>query len=161
MKGSIIGSFRKYYTEVIEIIDLFEKIGISIISPKKSKVINPNEEFVLFETDNIKHKPVEIQLIALHRILRSDFVYVFSPDGYIGRTTCYEIGRIVERKIPLYFSELPKDLPIFMPSNSIWNPTEFVQYLSIHNKLPKIPITNPIELAEKLHIDLFLNNYHE
>lgn len=161
MKGSIIGSFRKYYTEVKEIIDLLENIGILVLSPKKSNVINPDEEFVLFETDHKNHTPVEIQLIALHRILRFDFVYVFSPNGYIGRTTSYEIGRVVERKLPLYFSESPKDLPLFIPSNSIWSPKEFVKYLSTNNKLPKLSVANSNGLAEKLHIDLFLNNYYE
>ena len=126
--ASIIGSFRKYYNIVKEVISVFEKNGITILSPKFSNIIDLNVEFVLFETDDPNLNEVEIELIALHRILRSDFVYVCNPNGYIGRTTCYEIGRIAERRMPLFFMEKPRDLPIYLISNCIYSPEELITY---------------------------------
>ncbi|BAY96422.1 hypothetical protein NIES37_03550 [Tolypothrix tenuis PCC 7101] len=161
MQGSIIGSFRKYYREIRGVIDLFESAGIFILSPKKSQVINPDEEFILLESDDLNYSPVEIQLIAFHRILRSSFVYTFCPNGYIGRTTAYEIGRVVERKIKLFFSEAPKDLPIFLPQNSIWSPKDFSKYFLTNGKLPETLEAGSKALSEKLHNDLFLGKYQD
>lgn len=161
MEGSIIGSFRKYYSTVLNIIEVFENTGISILSPRKSNIVDPDEEFIILASDNPHHNAIEIQLIALHRILRSDFVYVYSPEGYIGRTTCYEIGRIVERKIPLYFSSPPRDLPIYLHSNMIWSPEDFINHLKRYQSLPEIGKSDSIDFAGQLHNDLFRKNYYE
>jgi hypothetical protein len=161
MTGSIIGSFRKHYNYVKSIIDLFEEAGIIILSPKRSNILNPNVEFVIFHSDNPNYCPEEIQLIALHRILRSDFVYVCNPDVYVGRTTCYEIGRVVERKIPLFFNNVPEDLPIFIPQKSIITPESLVEYYLEHGKLPDLHGSLSTNFAEQLNKDLILGNYHE
>jgi hypothetical protein len=54
----------------------------------------------------------ETQSRTLGRIIAADLTFVTAPNGYIGRTTCYEIGRLVQARRPLFFSERPKDLPI-------------------------------------------------
>lgn len=161
MEGSIIGSFRKYYTEIVQIIELFQETGISILSPRESQVIDPKEEFVLLCVDDRSLVPVEIQLIAFHRILRSDFVYVWDPQGYVGLTTCYEIGRITERGIPLFFSEFPKDLPIFMPQNAIWKPEDLASFVAANGNLPKLFGTLSTGFARQLHNGIFVGRYYE
>lgn len=161
MKVSVIGSFRKYYDDIVKIIELFEKNHIDVLSPKISEIIDPKQEFVLLKCDNERHTPIDIQLIAFHRILRSDFVYALCPNGYIGRTTCYEIGRIVERKIPLYFSELPKDLPIYIPELSIISPKEFISYYNKHKVIPKNIDIDDTSFTKKLHNDLYRGEYYD
>lgn len=135
---SIIGSFRKFYPEVLESIRLFEKCDLRVLSPQKSYIVNTSEEFVRFESDPPGFADAEIQLEALRGILGSDFVFVVSPKGYIGRTTCYEIGRIHERAIPLFFSEVPLDLPIFVPSSTVMSAMEVVDFIAETNRLPHI-----------------------
>lgn len=113
MTGCIIGSFRKYYQDIVSIIELFEQSGIRILSPKISHIINPDEEFVVLASDDAKLTKEQIQAKVFENERKADFVYVWDPDGYIGRTTCYEIGRIVERgDKPIYYKERPKDIPI-------------------------------------------------
>jgi hypothetical protein len=138
MQASIIGSFRKYYSDVKRIVLLFNQSGVNVLSPRMSFVINPNDEFVFLNSDNPKYDSIEIQLIALHRILMSDFVYVFTSNGYIGRTTCYEIGRVIERAIPIYYNSIPKDLPIFIPEGSIIEPDELALTIRETGRLPEI-----------------------
>ncbi|MBF0450681.1 MAG: hypothetical protein HQK75_08280 [Candidatus Magnetomorum sp.] len=161
MQGSIIGSFRKYYQEVLAFIQKMEKAGITILSPQKSSIVDPEVDFVIFESDNPDHCYEEIQLIALHRILRSDFVYVCNPNGYIGRTTCYEIGRVVERNIPLYFSEAPVDLPIYLPNNAVISNKDFIDYYARYKKLPVHNGSMSTAFAEQLNKDLFLGQYYD
>jgi hypothetical protein len=158
---SIIGSFRKHYGEVALLIEAFESCNVQVLSPKRSSIVNPLEKFVRLQTDNPRFEPVEIQLIALHRILRSSFVYVLCPAGYVGKTTCYEIGRIHERGIPLYFSERPDDLPIAVPVSTISNPEKIVQYLAQHKTVPPIIATEIPENVRVLQSRLQREEYVE
>ena len=129
MKISIIGSFRKYYEEIKDVILLFGKNGIEILSPKYSEITHAIEDFVIFATDNIDLSPAEIQTETLNRILKSDIVYVFNPEGYVGRTTCYEIGVIRTTTIPLIFLQKPKDLPIMVHNSEIMKPSKLIYTL--------------------------------
>lgn len=122
---SIIGSFRKHYNEVVRIVNVLRKIGLNVASPNGSKVCNSVEAFVIFETDNQEFTPEEIQMITLEKILNSDAVYVCNPKGYVGKTTCYEIGFCYSRNKPLYFLEKPKDLPMPVDEEQIRSPEEF------------------------------------
>jgi hypothetical protein len=45
-----------------------------------------------------------------------------APNGYVGRTTCYEIGRLVQAARPVYFSDPPDDLPLFVPQSHVLTP---------------------------------------
>lgn len=158
---SIIGSFRKYYSQVVSLIESLEVCHIQVLSPTRSSIVDPQEWFVRLRTDNPRHGPVEIQLIALHRILRSNFIYVVCPTGYIGRTTCYEIGRIHERGIPLYFSDYPEDLPIAVATSSVISPEQFTQYLQQYQCLPAISATDISQETHELQIRLRQGEYVE
>lgn len=161
MNCSIIGSFRKYYHQISLTIELFENNGIHILSPKQSTILNPQDEFVIFESDDENYLPEEIELIALHRILRSDFVYVYNPNGYIGRTTAYEIGRVTEKVIPIFFKEMPKDLPIFLKKNSIITPDLLANFYKIYKNLPDLNDSMSTEFAKILNNNLTLGEYYE
>lgn len=100
-------------------------MGINVASPSGAKVCDSIEEFVIFETDNPEFTPEEIQMITLEKILNSDAVYVCDPKGYVGKTTCYEIGFCYSRNKPLYFLERPKDLPMPVDEEQILSPEEF------------------------------------
>jgi hypothetical protein len=116
---SIIGSFRKHFPEALLARRDFESVGIDVLSPWEAEIVDPSAAFVRLGTDSSDHSDVRIQLIALHRILRSELVYVVDPGGYVGPTTAYEIGRVVDWKIPLYFSDHPRDLPILVSDEMI------------------------------------------
>jgi hypothetical protein len=133
---SIIGSFRQYYAQATLAVEEFESLGIHVRSPVVSRIVNPGDEFARFETDPPQSSDQLIQAMTLDRILGSDLVYVVAPGGYVGRTTCYELGRVHERSIPVYFSAPPRDLPIEVPPGSV---------LSVHDLVRKI--MGPARLA--------------
>lgn len=159
MHTSIIGSFRKYYGGVVSLINRFAAAGVVVLSPKASDIIDPTAEFVVLRSDDPNHRDEEIELIALHRILRSDFVYVWNPEGYLGRTTCYEIGRIAERQIPLYFLEPPRDLPIIVPGNSIESPDGIIASIRQTGAPPPFDWTCVPEFGLHLHDGLLNRKY--
>lgn len=116
---SVIGSFRQHYPEVALAVREFESLGITVRSPVVSRIVNPGDSYVRFETDPPDSSDELIQAQTLGKILGSDAAYVVAPLGYVGRTTCYELGRVQERSIPVYFSAVPRDLPIVVPPGSV------------------------------------------
>lgn len=122
---AVIGSFRQYYDEVVRTIKILQNMGLNVTSPKGAKITNSIEQFVIFETDNPEYTPEEIQMITLEKILSADAVYVCNPYGYVGKTTCYEIGFCYSRNKPLYFKELPIDLPMPVQNEQIVTPEQF------------------------------------
>ena len=159
MKGCIIGSFRKYYNDIVNAIRLFNEAKIEILSPKVSKIIDPNKEFVILESDDEHLLNEDIQLMVFHRAFRSDFTYVWNPKGYVGKTTCYEIGKLEERNIPVYYLERPVDIPIYVSQSSIITIKQFIDTVKKTGKIPVIDFDGS-ELTKTLINDLKNNNFH-
>ena len=118
---SIIGSFRKpdHYEVIKKAIFTFQKAGLIVLSPRGSSISKSVDRFVVFESDDQNLVPWEIQMITLDKIIHSDVVFVCNVNGYIGRTTCYEIGFCLSRRKPLYFLNMPVDLPILVSPDRI------------------------------------------
>ena len=123
---AIIGSFRQHYEQVLEAWQTFVAAGLIVTSPKGDPIVMPGIPFVRFTSDNEKHSDPMVQTIALHRIMSASFTYVVAPDGYVGRTTCYEIGRLLQAGLPVYFSQIPEDLPLRVPPAHLASPAELV-----------------------------------
>lgn len=128
-KVAVIGSFRKYYSEILNIINIFKKAGLYVLAPKESYINGKIGNFVIFESDRKDFSPAEIQMITLDKIIKADMVYVYNPDGYVGKTTCYEIGFCFSKKKPIYFFDYPDDLPIPVIKNKqVLKPEEFANF---------------------------------
>ena len=123
---SLIGSFRQHYQEVRKSAEIFAAAGITVKSPPISRIIDQGQEFVRFESDPPLISDHAIQAATLEKIFTSDFVYVVNPDGYIGRATAYELGRVHERGMAVYYAESPKDLLVEVPDGTVLSPHELV-----------------------------------
>jgi len=126
---SLIGSFRQHYEEVRQAAAIFTAAGITVRSPPMSRIVDPRQEFVRFESDSTLESDHAIQAATLAKIFSSDFVYVVNPNGYIGRTTAYELGRIHERGMAVYYAEPPKDLLVDVPDGTVVSAHELVAAL--------------------------------
>lgn len=134
---AIIGSFRQHYGAVLEAIELFKEAGWSVCSPAGTKVVEPGIDFVRFETDQPDLSDAEIQAVTLENIFAADLTFVVAPGGYVGRTTCYEIGRLLQARRPVVFSEHPRDLPVGVPEEHV--ATARLAACSFKNQRPDWP----------------------
>lgn len=130
MNITIIGSFRKYYKDICNVIDIFEENKINVLSPKKSYITDEKDGFVILDSDQKGLKPYIIQEHVFVNISNSNFIYVWNPNGYLGNSTCFEIGKIMEMKKPLFFKEIPKDLPIQVTPFMVKNVKDFIDYVN-------------------------------
>lgn len=126
-KIALIGSFKQFYREIQSVFDFFVSKGLLITSPAGTEITRPDIPFVRFTSDNPDLSDEMIQTVTLKRIFSSDLVYVVAPNGYIGRTTCYEVGRMIQAMKPIYFSEQPQDLPIKIPDSHILSPLDMIE----------------------------------
>lgn len=133
---SIIGSFRRHYQDVLVAWLEFRSAGWKVTSPLGSPVILEGIPFVRFETDEPSWDDPTVQTVALHRILRARLTYVVAPAGYVGRTTCYELGRILQANQPVYFSAPPIDLPLAVPMDHVRAPGQLVELLAMEQPMP-------------------------
>jgi len=133
---AIIGSFQKYYNDVVSLIDFLTDQGLFVISPKRSAVVNKIDDFVILRTDNKEFTPVEIQMITTEKILNADVIYVYNPDGYVGKTTCYELGFFLSRFFPIYFYTTPIDLPMPVSKKQILPPEAFAELVKNERYAP-------------------------
>jgi hypothetical protein len=154
---AIIGSFRQQYEQVLGDWHTFTDSGLVVTSPKGAPIVEPGIDFVRFESDNPDLTDDQIEQIALHRILRADFVYAELPDGYIGRTTCLEIGRVLDRNRPLYFSERPADLPIEVPETHVAKAAELVA--RFRKEMPRPLVEALTGVSRELEQNLVEGNY--
>jgi hypothetical protein len=140
---SLIGSFRRHYEEVRKTAEVFAKAGMIVKSPPLSRIVDLEQEFVRFESDPRWASDYEIQAATLEKIFSSDVVYVVNPDGYIGRSTAYELGRIHERGMAVYYAEPPpKDLLIKAHEGTVLSAHELVEGI-VGGRIQTKPIRRP------------------
>ncbi|MFH0714594.1 MAG: hypothetical protein V1847_02365 [Candidatus Diapherotrites archaeon] len=112
VKCVIIGSFHHFYQEVVYAREDFEALGVEVLSPEKSHVLDPKEDFIILGSDPEKFSIREIEDVVLDKIPKSDFVYLVNPDGYTGKTASFEIGAAVAGQVPVFAKSVPDDVLI-------------------------------------------------
>ena len=123
---SLIGSFRRHYEAVREAAKIFTAAGITVKSPAISRVLDTAREFVRFESDPIQMSDREIQAATMAKIFSSDLVYVVNPGGYVGTLTAWELGRVQERGMAVYYAEPPTEHLGEVPDGTVLSPDELV-----------------------------------
>jgi len=108
LKTTICGSF-KFLKEIDEAIRECQGYGIEVLSPRGTKIIGENEEFLLLEGDrNTAIKRVEDR--HLRCIKESDFVLLICPNGYFGVSCAFEIGAALASRVPVFVMNAPSRL---------------------------------------------------
>ncbi len=119
----ISGSFRRYFDGISETVKAFEALGIDVLSPKASKVINPGEEFAVLETDDTDD-PKTLEQRHLDAIAAADALYLYDPDGYIGDSSKMELGWAIALGKPVFCKELVADSTLKFFCGTVATPEE-------------------------------------
>ncbi|MGH9199650.1 MAG: hypothetical protein ACRD2A_00245 [Vicinamibacterales bacterium] len=108
---TVSGSFHRFMLEIERVVQEFTARGVRILSPAHPKVVDHLGEFLFVASDRVR----SIRLVQdrhLTSIAESDFVWLVSPDGYVGQSAAMEIGFAVARGIPVLSTVLPTDLTL-------------------------------------------------
>lgn len=96
----IIGSFRKCFREIIELRKELERLQIKVLSPKDCTIINPDDEFVIFQSDVTSDQKF-LQDAVFSKIRYSTFVILANFNDYIGRAATLEMGYAIAHGISI------------------------------------------------------------
>lgn len=147
----ISGSFRRYFDGISETGRAFEALGIDVLSPKASKVINPGEEFAVLETDDTDD-PKTLEQRHLDAIAVADALYLYDPDGYIGDSSKMELGWAIALGKPVFCKELVADSTLKFFCGTVATPEEVKTALVSRSPLEAINKHSSVDaLQEYIH----------
>ena len=129
-KHSIVisGSFRRHFDGIKKTVEFFELLGVNVISPKASKIINPGEEFAIIETDDTNDKQT-LEQRHLDAITNADALYLYDPDGYIDDSSKMELGWAIALGKQVFCKELISDSTLKFFCGEIASPKQVVEKL--------------------------------
>lgn len=113
----ISGSYRKHLNIIVQLKQWLEEEGINVLSPSGDIAMNPDEDFVILDTDPIDH-PELLQSSVFAKIRCSTFLVVANPEGYLGNAAILEIGYAIATGIKIFSLE-PIDDPNIAPYCSL------------------------------------------
>lgn len=139
MKISIVisGLFRRYFDGISETVKAFESLGIDVLSPKASKVVNPGEEFAVLETDDT-NDPKTLEQRHLDAITAADALYLYDLDGHIGDSSKMELGWAIALGKPVFCKELVADSTFKFFCGTVATPEEVKTALANRSPLETI-----------------------
>ena len=124
----ISGSFQKHFSVIKNAIEKLNYLGIEVLSPKMSEIINPGEDFVILTTDVIKD-PKELEEAHLENIRKADALYIVNPGGYIGLLAAMELGWARAFSKPVFAQETPQDVTLKQFVDGICEVEDIEKYL--------------------------------
>lgn len=133
----ISGSFLRSFQGISETVRTFESLGVEVLSPKASRVINPGEEFAVLETDDTSD-PQKLEQRHLDAITAADALYLYDPEGYIGDSSKMELGWAVALGKPVFCKDLVADSTLKFFCGSIATPEQVRDALDSRSPIESI-----------------------
>ncbi|GAB4192594.1 MAG: hypothetical protein Tsb0015_14860 [Simkaniaceae bacterium] len=104
----ISGSFRKHLDKIYQLKKILENLGLNVLSPQGCSAVNPEEEFVILDSDPI-NSPELLQSSVFAKIRCSTMLIVANFDGYLGSAAILEIGYAIAIGIKVFVLEEIQD----------------------------------------------------
>jgi len=138
MKCILHGSFRKNFDLIKDVYNLFSQSGIEVIAPEISEIVGETDGFIHLKKDSSSDPRVTelLYLKNLSELGKDGFSYYVNPEGKLGISSSYELAIDQLTNTRYLFMNQLKDHPAYVPKNSIWLPTELVQYISENGTYP-------------------------
>ncbi|MGC4175359.1 MazG nucleotide pyrophosphohydrolase domain-containing protein [Demequina sp.] len=96
----VCGSFRRDPAGLSAAVAGLEE-HFDVLSPRGTDFINPGAEFVRLPGEELA-PAWEIERAHLDAIEQADFVWLFAPDGYVGRSAALEVGHANAVGVPVF-----------------------------------------------------------
>lgn len=149
----ISGSFSRNYEGIKETISEFEQLGIEVLSPKNSAIINPDDNFVILESDNTQD-PKELEQRHLNAITMADALYLYDPKAYIGDSSKVELGWALALGKPIFCKEPLEDSTLKFFCGQTATPAEVKNILETRSPLDAINQQSSVPMLQKYIHDM-------
>lgn len=151
LKIVISGSFSRNFEGIKETIKEFKQLGLDVLSPKDSKVLDTVNDFVFLDSD----KSTDIKVLEqahLDAITSADALYIYNSEDYLGDSSKMELGWALALGKPIFCKEKPKDSTIQLFCGQIATPEETKNILENRSPLDSINERSSVaELQKYIH----------
>jgi NTP pyrophosphatase (non-canonical NTP hydrolase) len=104
----ISGSYRKDFESLRNAFEEFRDLGCKILSPSNVSIVSEQEGFVYMKGEETE-TPENIEDRHLSAIQKANFVWLHTPEGYVGPSAALEVGFAHAAGVPVFAKELPRD----------------------------------------------------
>ena len=111
LRVTVSGSFRKHLKEIAEVISELTGSGVDVVSPSDPTVVDSIGEFLFVASDSVRSVRL-VQDRHLDAIRISNFLWLVSPDGYVGQSASLELGFAAAVGTPIFSATAPDDLTL-------------------------------------------------
>lgn len=139
--------------------EIFTAAGIEVIAPEFSNIASVKNGFTYLTSDNTHDDPRLVELLYLRNLKKlgaNGFSYFVDPDGYVGKSTSYELGIAQLSNVRCFFMKQPADHPAYVHKNSLWSPESLADYISQYGALPMPQVKRDEQKIHKLWEDLMV-----
>lgn len=111
LTATVSGSFHRHMTSIYTAVGELTARGVKVLSPSDPRVVDHLGEFLFVASDRLRSVRL-VQDRHLHSITASSFLWLVTPDGYVGPSASLEIGFATAVRVPVFSDTLPNDVTI-------------------------------------------------
>ena len=108
---TVSGSFHRHLSAINSAVNTLTDLGVRVLSPADPRVVDARDEFLFVASDRVRSVRL-VQDRHLESIRASDFLWLVTPDGYVGQSASMELGFAVASHIPIFSVDVPYDLTL-------------------------------------------------
>jgi len=109
LRAAVSGSFHRHMERITEAVHELAALSVRVLSPADPRVVAKQGEFLFVASDRVRSVRL-VQDRHLESIRAADFLWLVSPDGYVGSSASMEIGYAAHAGIPVFATHAPSDL---------------------------------------------------
>lgn len=157
---TVSGSFRKAVRGVQDAVTELSDLGATVLSPADPRIVDQFGDFVFIASDWVRRIRT-VQARHLAAIAASDFLWLVSPDGYVGSSASMEIGFAAAKEIPVFCQDVPQDLTLRQWVKVVPGPRGAIVALQrLTDTASRAPhdtvLLDPVDGLEAVHDDLVI-----
>jgi hypothetical protein len=111
LTATVSGSFHRHMEAITTAVHELAALSVRVLSPADPRVVAAQGEFLFVASDRVRSVRL-VQDRHLESIHAADFLWLVSPDGYVGQSASMEIGYAAGAGIPIFALNAPTDLTL-------------------------------------------------
>jgi hypothetical protein len=111
LKAVVSGSFHRHMEAINAAVQDLASRSIRVLSPADPRIVAAQGEFLFVASDRVRSVRL-VQDRHLESIRAADFLWLVSPDGYVGSSASMEVGYAAHAGIPIFGTRAPTDLTL-------------------------------------------------
>jgi hypothetical protein len=151
--ATVSGSFHRHLSAIGDAVDALRDAGVHVLSPKDPRVVAAAGEFLFVASDAVR----SVRLVEdkhLEALRGSSFLWLVTPDGYVGQSASLEIGAAVAFGVPIFSLNLPFDVTLRQYVSHVQSISEAIGAVAVNGNRSTSFLIDPHASVDNAHVVL-------